>query len=139
MPRSRATGRIALIPAIEGGDQIDGRIENLRILRDRGVRAMGIVYDHHNAIGEGAMTLVTSPELAAEGVSGLTDFGRLVVLEMNRLGMIVDLSHAARSTALEAIAASKAPVIFSHSGARALADTVDRALDLPRPCLDRRQ
>jgi membrane dipeptidase len=116
-------GRIALMPALEGGDQIDGSLENLRTAYARGVRSMGIVYDHHNDIGDGAMAMPSSTGVAAPSSGGLTPLGRRVVAEMNRLGMLIDLSHAAESTSLEVLRLSSVPVIFSHSGARALADT----------------
>lgn len=121
--RAEALGRIALMPAIEGGDQIDASLANLRSAYTSGVRSMGLVYDHHNAIGDGAMAMPSSARIAANPSGGLTPIGRRVVAEMNRLGMVVDLSHAAESTALQVIDASTAPVIFSHSGARALADS----------------
>lgn len=121
--RAEALGKIALMPAIEGGDQIDGKLSNLRTAFAAGVRSVGIVYDHHNAIGDGAMAMPKSARIATRANRGLTPFGRDVIREMNRLGMIVDLSHAAETTAMEAMQLSEAPVIFSHSGARALADT----------------
>lgn len=121
--RSIGLGRIVLMPAVEGGDQIDGSIENLRYAYGAGVRSIGIVYDHHNEIGDGAMAIPSSAKIAANPNGGLTPFGRRVIAEMDRLGMLVDLSHAAETTALQAIRVSSAPVIFSHSGARALADT----------------
>ena len=116
-------GTIALMPALEGGDQIDGSLENLRTAYARGVRSMGIVYDHHNDIGDGAMAMPSSSGVAAPSSGGLTPFGRQVVAEMNRLGMLIDLSHASESTCLEVLGLTRAPVIFSHSGSRALADT----------------
>ena len=116
-------GKIALMPALEGGDQIDGSLENLRTAYARGVRSMGIVYDHHNDIGDGAMAMPSSTDVAAPSSGGLSPFGRQVVAEMNRLGMLVDLSHAAESTSLEVLGITRAPVIFSHSGSRTLADT----------------
>ena len=116
-------GTIALMPALEGGDQIDGSLENLRTAYARGVRSMGIVYDHDNDIGDGAMAFPSSTGVAAPTSGGLTPFGRQVIAEMNRLGMLVDLSHAAESTSLDVLSISMAPVIFSHSGSRALADT----------------
>ena len=119
----RRRGRIALIPAIEGGEQIDGSIENLRTAFARGVRSMLIVYDHHNNLGDGAMVLEQSATRASASSGGLTPLGRVVIAEMNRIGMIVDLSHASDVTARQALAVSSAPVIFSHSGAQFLADT----------------
>ena len=121
--RAREEGRIALIPAVEGGDQIDGSLDNLRTLHARGVRSMLIVYDHHNDLGDGAMILEQSPAVARQSNGGLSELGRNVVAEMNRLGMLVDLSHAAEETVHEALSVSSAPIIFSHSAARALADT----------------
>lgn len=116
-------GKIALMAAIEGGDQLDSSLEHLRVAHSRGVRSVGIVYDHHNSIGDGAMAMPSSAEVAAPASGGLSAFGRQVVEEMNRLGIIVDLSHAGERTALEAMRISKAPVIFSHSAARGLSDT----------------
>lgn len=117
------TGKIALMAAIEGGDQLDGSLEHLRSAFARGVRSVGIVYDHHNSIGDGAMAMPSSTKIAAPANGGLSSFGRQFVEEMNRIGMIVDLSHAGERTALDALRLSKAPVIFSHSAARRLADT----------------
>jgi membrane dipeptidase len=121
--RASASGKIALMAALEGGDQLDGSLENLRAAYARGVRSVGIVYDHHSSIGDGAMATPGSVAVAAPANGGLSTFGRQVVEEMNRLGMIVDLSHAGEQTALDAIRHSKAPVVFSHSAARGLADT----------------
>ena len=116
-------GKIGLMAAIEGGDQLDGSLEHLRSAYVRGVRSVGIAYDHHNNIGDGAMAMPGSKTFAAPANGGLSAFGRQVVKEINRLGMMVDLSHAGEQTALDAIRLSKAPVIFSHSAARGLADT----------------
>ena len=121
--RAAKAGKIALMAAIEGGDQLDGSLEHLRTAYARGVRSVGIVYDHHNSIGDGAMAMPGSTKVAAPANGGLSAFGRQVVEEMNRLGIMVDLSHAAERTALDAMRLSKAPVIFSHSAGRALADT----------------
>lgn len=120
---ARRTGKIALMRSIEGGDQLDGSLENLLTAYERGVRSMLIVYDHNNDIGDGAMVMERSALVAAKAHGGLSPFGRQLIGEMNRLGIAVDLSHAAEATALEAIRISRSPVIFSHSAARALADT----------------
>lgn len=121
--RAAKAGKIGLMAAIEGGDQLDGSLENLRLAYARGVRSVGIVYDHHNSIGDGAMAMPSSTGVAAPANGGLSTFGRQVVEEMNQLGVMVDLSHAGEQTALDAMRLSKAPVIFSHSAARGLADT----------------
>ena len=112
-----------MIPAIEGGEQIEGSLENLRTAYARGVRSMLIVYDHHNNLGDGAMVLEQSATRASASSGGLTPLGRAVIAEMNRIGMVVNLSHASAETAHQALALSRAPVIFSHSGAQVLADT----------------
>lgn len=120
---ARQAGRIAFIPAIEGGDQIDGSLRNLRTAWRRGVRSMTIVYDHHNAFGDGAMAMPWSSPSLVRPHGGLSRLGRRLVVEMNAIGMLVDLSHASEATALQALEIARAPAIFSHSGARALADT----------------
>ncbi len=121
--RAQSEGRIALIPAVETGDELEGSIDRLSALYARGLRSLTLVYDNHNDLGDGAMAFEQSAAIAAPASGGLTAFGRSVVAEMNRLGMIVDLSHAAEATAADAMAVSSAPVIFSHSNARALATT----------------
>lgn len=121
MEAAMQAGRIALLPGLEGGDQVDGSLDQLRAAHAAGVRAMTLVWEKTNQIGD------SNADAARH--EGLSPFGREVVAEMNRLGMLVDLSHAAESTALDAIAASRAPVILSHSSARALCDTPRNASD----------
>ncbi len=99
---------------VEGGHQIDGRLSVLRQYRALGVAYLTLTHISSLAWAD-ASTDVTR-------ANGLNDFGRQVVAEMNRLGMIVDVSHVSDATARAAIAASVAPVIASHSNARALAD-----------------
>ncbi len=118
-----AAGKIALTPAIEGAGQFDGRMENVVESHRRGVRSVLLVYDHHDDVGDGAMAFAGSKRAAAAASGGLTPFGRELVATLNDIGVIVDLSHAADVTAAEALRLSRAPVIFSHSGARGLADT----------------
>ena len=108
------SGKIASMMGVEGGGQID---ESFSVLRA------------YHALGAGYLTLTHSKTISwADSATdnpqhgGLTPFGREVVRELNRLGMLVDLSHVNEQTMLAAIAASKAPVIFSHSSARALCD-----------------
>lgn len=109
---ARRGGRIASLVGAEGGHQIDGSLAVLRQLR-----AAGVVYltlTHTKNVGW-ADSGTDVPD-----TRGLSDFGRQVVAEMNRIGMIVDLSHTSPDTAKAAIAASRAPVIFSHSNAHAV-------------------
>ena len=105
-------GRIASLLGVEGGHQIGSSIAVLRQYYGLGVRYMTLTHTRNNDLADAA----TDNPLA----KGLTPFGRAVIAEMNRLGMLVDLSHVSPDAMRQAIAASKAPVIFSHSGARAI-------------------
>ncbi|WP_375286512.1 dipeptidase [Sphingomonas sp.] len=112
--RAHKAGRIASMIGVEGGGQIDG---NLSVLRSYAALGAGYLTLTHARTIEWADSATDDPKHG-----GLTDFGRQVVRELNRLGMLVDLSHVSPDTMRDAIAESKAPVIFSHSGARALND-----------------
>jgi membrane dipeptidase len=110
--RIHKAGRIGSMLGMEGGRQIGGSMAALRTFYDNGVRYMTLT---HNQTTEWADAATDEPKH-----DGLNEFGVRVVGEMNRLGMLVDLSHVAAATAKDAIAASRAPVIFSHSDAFAL-------------------
>jgi membrane dipeptidase len=112
---ARRDGRIASMLGIEGGHAIENSLGALRAYYDLGVRYMTLT---HNAHTDWADTAALPPKHG-----GLTPFGEQVVLEMNRLGMLVDLSHTSDATMDDALRVSKAPVIFSHSSARAICDT----------------
>lgn len=112
MARAHRKGRIGSLLGIEGGRQIGGSMAALRRFHDLGVRYMTLT---HNQTTEWADAGTDEPKY-----DGLSPFGVEVVKEMNRLGMLVDLSHVAPATMKDAIEASRAPVIFSHSNARAL-------------------
>jgi membrane dipeptidase len=112
--RIHAAGRVASLLGVEGGHAIDGSLAVLRRLYAAGVRYMTLT---HSASTPWADSATAPPQH-----DGLTRFGRDVVAEMNRLGMLVDLSHVAPSTMFDALEASAAPVIFSHSSVRALVD-----------------
>jgi membrane dipeptidase len=109
-----AAGRIASLLGAEGGHSINNSLGALRALHRLGVRYMTLT---HNNNTDWADSATDEP-----AHNGLTDFGREVVREMNRLGMLVDLSHVAPATMRDALAVSAAPVIFSHSSCRAVAD-----------------
>ncbi len=111
---AKRRGKVALLPALEGGDGLDGRIENLWELHRRGLRLLQLVHFRANEIGH-IQTYPYSP-------GGLTAFGREVVRECNRLGIIIDLAHANNETILDVLELSSAPVIFSHTGVKALHD-----------------
>jgi len=112
--RIHKSGKVASLIGIEGGHQIGGSLAALRMFYDLGARYMTFTHFKDNEFADSA---TDDPKY-----HGITDFGRTVIHEMNRLGMLVDLSHVSPETMRDALAASKAPVIFSHSDARALAD-----------------
>ena len=107
--RIHKAGRVASLIGIEGGRQIGGSMAALRQFYRLGARYMTLT---HNQTTEWADSATDEPKF-----DGLSPFGIKVVGEMNRLGMLVDLSHVAPSTMKDAISASRAPVIFSHSSA----------------------
>jgi membrane dipeptidase len=107
-------GKVASLIGIEGGHQIGGSLAALRQFYDLGARYMTLTHFKNNEFADSA---TDDPKW-----HGINDFGRTVIHEMNRLGMLVDLSHVSPETMRDAIQASKAPVIFSHSDARTLAD-----------------
>lgn len=117
---AREEGEIAFMIGVEGGHAIDNSLERLRELHALGARYLTLTWNNANDWAD------SSAEPARHG--GLTAFGREVVRELNRLGMIVDLSHVARSTFYQALEVSEAPVMASHSCAYALA-THHRNLD----------
>jgi membrane dipeptidase len=107
-------GRIASLIGIEGGHQIGNSPAALRQLHALGARYMTLTHSKNNDWADSA----TDDPVH----DGLTPFGRAIVREMNRLGMIIDLSHVSPETMRDALAETRAPVIFSHSNARALMD-----------------
>ena len=110
-----ASGRIASLLGAEGGHSIGGSLAVLRSLHALGVRYMTLTHNQNVGWADSATDI---PD-----VGGLSPFGRDVVREMQRLGMLVDLSHVAVSTMNDALDAAEAPVIFSHSSARAVTDS----------------
>jgi membrane dipeptidase len=111
---AHANGRIGSLLGMEGGHAIENSLGALRAYYDLGARYMTLTHSATIDWADAATGLPTH--------GGLTEFGREVVREMNRLGMLVDLSHVAPSTMSDALDVSEAPVIFSHSSARAITD-----------------
>lgn len=107
-------GRVASLIGIEGGHQINDSLPVLRQMYDLGARYMTLTHVQDTDWADAATD--------APRHHGLTAFGREVIREMNRLGMLVDLSHVSPDTMRAALSVTEAPVIFSHSGARALVD-----------------
>ena len=110
--RIHKTGRVASLIGIEGGHQIGGSMPALRQFYDLGARYMTLAHFKNNELADSAND---DPKY-----HGLNAFGEAVVHEMNRIGMLVDLSHVSADTMRDAIKISRAPVIFSHSGAFAI-------------------
>ena len=110
--RAKAEGKLAVTFDIEGMDALNGDAGMVDMFYRLGVRHMLFAYNRNNLAGGGCHD---------EDIP-LTDFGRDVISEMNRVGMVVDCSHTGYRTSMDAIEASSAPVIFSHSNARALRD-----------------
>ncbi|HEY3137583.1 MAG TPA: dipeptidase [Blastocatellia bacterium] len=113
------SGKIAALMGIEGGHAIEDSLRAVRMFYKLGVRYMTLTHTNTNdwADSEGD---INNPNVKHH--NGLTDFGREVVHEMNRTGMMVDISHVADKTFYDVIATTRAPVIASHSSARAIAN-----------------
>ncbi|XP_072527912.1 dipeptidase 2 [Salminus brasiliensis] len=113
----RNTKKIACLISIEGGHSIDSSLPALRMFYLLGVRSMTLT---HNCNTPWAKTSSSFYSYYKDQKKNLTDFGKAVVDEMNRLGMLIDLSHTSLGTAYEVLQHSKAPVIFSHSSSHAI-------------------
>ncbi len=112
--RAFANGRIGSMIGMEGGHSIDNSLAALRMMYALGARYMTLTHGQNVPWADSATDAPAS--------NGLSAFGEEVVREMNRMGMLVDLSHVSPDTMTDAIRVSEAPVIFSHSSARALCD-----------------
>jgi membrane dipeptidase len=117
--RAHKQKKLAALMGIEGGHSIENNIRLLRDFYRLGVRYMTLSWSNTNEWADSSGDM-DDPKIQHH--NGLTDFGKKVVLEMNRLGMMVDISHVADKTFWDAIAVTKAPVIASHSSARALSN-----------------
>jgi len=115
--RAHREHKLAALMGIEGGHSIENDIHVLRDFYRLGVRYMTLSWSNTNEFADSSGD-ISDPKVQHH--NGLTEGGKQIVLEMNRLGMLVDISHVADKTFWDAIAVSKAPVIASHSSARAL-------------------
>lgn len=105
-------GKIGALLTVEGGEALGGELGVLRMLYRLGVRGLGLTWNQRNALADGVSETVTG--------GGLTNFGRDVVEEMNRLGMVVDVSHLAEAGFWNVVETSTKPVIASHSNCAAI-------------------
>lgn len=112
--RAHREERVAWIPSIEGAAMIENELDRIDLLYGFGVRSLGITYSQSNALGTG---------LKEPYQGGLTHFGRRAVERMNKLGMLIDCSHASDQTTLDTVEVSDAPIVLSHIGARELSDS----------------
>ena len=112
--QAQSRGRIASLIGVEGGHALEGSLAALRLFHDLGVRYITLT---HSRTTDWADSGTDTPRH-----DGLSLFGEEVIREMNRLGMFVDLSHTSPATMRDALRVSEAPVIFSHSSARAVTD-----------------
>jgi membrane dipeptidase len=117
--RAHREHKLAALMGIEGGHSIENDIHLLRDYYRLGVRYMTLTWSNTNEWADSSGD-ISDPKVQHH--NGLTDFGEQVVTEMNRLGMMVDISHVSDKTFWDAVGLSKAPVIASHSSARALVD-----------------
>ncbi|HSK08772.1 MAG TPA: dipeptidase, partial [Vicinamibacterales bacterium] len=119
--RIEKTGKRVILVGVENGYPMGTDLANLKTFHDRGARYVTLVHSSHNQLADSS-----GPEEARHG--GLSELGRQAVAEMNRLGLIVDVSHASAKSFWDAITVSKAPIMASHSACTALAKS-DRNLD----------
>jgi membrane dipeptidase len=108
---AKADDMVGVVLTLESCSPIGNDLDRLDVLFGLGVRLMGLVYSESNSLGSG---------LADTGDAGLTRFGRRVVQRMNKLGMLIDVSHCGDRTSLDAMTASESPVLITHAGARSL-------------------
>jgi membrane dipeptidase len=117
--RIHRSGKIAALMGIEGGHAIEDSLAALRLFHRLGIRYMTLTHTNTNNWADAAGGISIAAE---KRHNGLSDFGREVVREMNRLGMMVDISHVSDETFFDVIEVTRSPVIASHSSARALTD-----------------
>jgi membrane dipeptidase len=114
-------GVTAVVPAVENGHACGGEVAALAQFRGLGACYLTLTHNGHNALADSAQPRAELGD-AAEEHGGLSAFGRQVVAELNRLGMLVDVAHAAKTTMLQAAMVSRTPIVSSHSCIRALCD-----------------
>ncbi len=104
-------GKLAWVPVLESSTPIENEVDRIDILYGLGIRSMGLTYSESNMLGSGLSEIQDG---------GLSDFGYDCIVRMNKLGMLIDVSHTSDKTALDTIESSKKPIIISHAGARSL-------------------
>jgi membrane dipeptidase len=120
---AHAAGKFAILLGLEGGHSIVNSLAQLRAYHALGVRYMTLTWANSNDWAESSTDLRTTPPDPTQPTPGLTSFGRSVIAEMNNLGMMIDVSHVSPQTLSDVLAVTRAPVLASHSCARALCDS----------------
>ena len=117
---AKRAGKIACVFVIEGAAPIENEVDRIDILYGLGIRQLGVTYSESNALGSGCRE---------DHDGGLTQFGRACVERMNKVGMLLDVSHCGPQTAYDAVMYSKKPIIASHVGAKGVWNTKRMASD----------
>lgn len=113
LERARRARKLGLIHTFQGAEPLGEDIERIPMFRERGLRVLQLTHNRRNLVGDGCME---------PGNAGLSNFGREVVKRLNAERIVVDLAHGSPRTMVEGVAASRAPMLISHTGCRALAD-----------------
>ena len=127
--RARAENKLGVIYTFQGAEPLGEDVERIAMYRELGVRVIQLTHNRRNLVGDGCME---------PGNAGLSNFGRQVVERLNSERIVVDLAHGAARTISEGVAASRAPVLISHTGCRALADHPRNVDDVTLRALARR-
>ncbi len=126
-------GVTIIVPCVENGHALGGKVENLKVFKDLGAIYMTLTHFGHNALGDSSNPRAELGDVPQEH-GGLSPYGREVVVEMNRLGMLVDIAHTSKNTMMQAAQLSRTPVLSTHSCIKALCDNArnldDEQLDM---------
>ena len=114
-------GALAVLSAVENGNAMGRDLARLKLWRDLGAIYLTLTHDGHNDLADAARPKPALGDGTAEH-GGLSDLGRQAIAEMNRIGLIIDVSHAAKSSMMQAAELSRAPIVATHSCCRALCD-----------------
>ncbi|WP_431281472.1 dipeptidase [Humitalea sp. 24SJ18S-53] len=121
MEAAHAAGALAILAGVENGHAMGGELAALAAFRDAGAIYMTLTHDGHNDLADAARPRPTLGD-GPEEHGGLSDFGRAAIVEMNRVGLLVDVSHASKPAMLQAAKLSRTPVVATHTACRALVD-----------------
>jgi membrane dipeptidase len=118
---AHVAGALAVLSAVENGNAMGRDLSRLKLWRDLGAIYLTLTHDGHNDLADAARPKPALGDGTAQH-GGLSDLGRQAIAEMNRIGLIIDVSHAAKSSMMQAAELSRAPIVATHSCCRALCD-----------------